>query len=140
MRPRSSFPRKREQPWTQRGASGLPPKEANAVRRRVEWQELVDRARAAASLGDALADRDTFNHLAHLTARTAKSEPPFESASDRLVASAFRMLVEAWVARAPERRAAMVEAVLAGARLVDTQFHEERTRAARVWQHRSGGD
>lgn len=133
--------------WKGRGAPGVGKRkpgfvaqQANAVRVRLDWQDLADRARAAASLSDALTDADTFLHLSHLVARTGHGEPPFESASDRLAAQGYRLMVKAWTERAPELRAVMADAIAAGARLIDQQIHDERMRAAAGWQGRYGGD
>jgi hypothetical protein len=91
-------------------------------------------------LGGGLDDPDTLMALKHLVARTAHAEPPFEAAPARTAAAGFRLMAEALTESHPERRAAMADALVAGARMLDGLLTEERTRSARVWQRQSGGD
>lgn len=135
----------RRQPWTQRPAPGVSHAsrmggEATGVRLRNDWEALAAKVRAACVLSGALDDPETLLALKHLVARTGHADPPFEAAPARTAAAGFRLMAEAMTQSHPERRAAMAEALIAGALLVDALLTEERTRAARVWQHRSGGD
>jgi hypothetical protein len=114
--------------------------EANAVRVRQDWQDLADKTRSACSLSGGVEDGDTLLELQRLVARTGRAAPPFEAAPVRSIAAAFRLMCEALTASHPERRAAMADAMVAGARLVDGFLTDERNRLADGWRRQSGGD